>query len=657
MISYRKDIDGLRAVAIVTVVASHVGLPGWRGGFVGVDVFFVISGYLITSLLLGEAAATARIDLRSFYARRARRLLPALLTVLLTTLLLGQLVLGRLNGEQQGLAKSAVASLLLNANHFFLSTGGSYFDRPAELQPLLHIWSLSLEEQFYLVWPPLLAGLLALRRGGLFERKVTWTAAFTVPLAFALSVWLTRVSPPAAFYLMPVRTWEFALGALLALIRIDPRDGVLRRAGSVLGVLGLAAIAVAVGTFGPGTPFPGGAASLPAIGTMAVILGNSLAPEGAPAALLSARPMVTLGLLSYSWYLWHWPLVAFARSAALGQKDLTRDAVLGMGVALVLAAVTYRWIEAPIRHSPELKRRGSQASLRLAALSTLFCLCVAGAVGAWAKYSPRSSQELRLVEAQNAEQPLRAECNNFLNEEARLPPIESCTAQRGRSTVDAVLWGDSMADHWMPALADAAERLQISVLQLTRDACPPLLGFEIVHSDPAQHGRCLGFQALAFEEIGRLRQEHGLRAVVLSAAWGAAANGPLDAKLETTLARLEAMGLQVLILCPTPTLPFGAPDCLWRREPERCGLPRADFESQQAAASAAIAAATQRHPDVVTVDPTSYLCDAAECPALRGSTILYRDAAHLTAEAAAGFGPTLARALARLATVERRAIE
>lgn len=648
MIRYRADIDGLRAVAIVTVVASHVGLPGWSGGYVGVDIFFVISGFLITSLLLNETREAGRIDLWGFYARRVRRLLPALLTVITVSLALGAVLLGRIHGEVQGLARSALSALLLSSNHYFFQATGNYFDRPAELHPLLHLWSLSLEEQFYLIWPPVLAVMVRRRSAGFESHGILAVLGAALSLSAAACIWLTSVSPSAAFYLMPTRAWELALGGLLALVPFDRLEKRRNGLGVALGWLGGLAIAVAVVFYGPATPFPGISVALPVLGTAALIAGNAIAPAGLPATLLSTRPMVHLGLLSYSWYLWHWPLVSLARSVDLGRADLARDALLGGALALLLAAATYRWIERPIRHSGELKRRGSRATLRLGLAASCVCALFAGGLGAWAKFSPRSPLEARLMAAQMAESPLRAICNNVLEEQPRLPAKDPCTVREGRSGVDLVLWGDSMADHWMPGLVAAAESLQLSVLQLTRDSCPPLLGFEIVHSDPAQRGRCLEFQVLAFEEIRRLREREGLRAVALSMAWAAAANGPLADGLERTVAHLEELGLDVVILGPTPRLPFAAPDCLWRREPSGCALPRSELDLQRAQASRAIAAVASRHSRVISVDPAPYLCDEVECPAARGPEILYRDAAHLTASTAAGFGPYLAGALARL---------
>ena len=341
-LGYRPDIDGLRAIAILTVVGSHVGLPWWSGGYVGVDVFFVISGFLITSLLVTEAVQYRRIHLWAFYARRVRRLLPAFLTVLLGTLLLGAIYLVSLDGEQQGLAKSAIAAVLLNANHYFWHATGGYFDRPAELQPLLHIWSLSVEEQYYLIWPVALIGLLYWQPRFDYRRKVAAALFFVAFVSFLFSVWCLSRTQSAAFYLMPARAWELAIGAIAALIPLQAQSSRSAIVGIALGYGGLAAIAFAVTMYNQTTPFAGGAALLPVLGAVAIIAGNGLAPNGLPTRLLSSKAMVGIGLVSYSWYLWHWPLLAITRTVRPGAPDLPRDFLFGrdLGICTCLRDVS-----------------------------------------------------------------------------------------------------------------------------------------------------------------------------------------------------------------------------------------------------------------------------------------------------------------------------
>jgi len=216
---YRKDIDGLRAIAILTVVAHHVRIPGFAGGFVGVDVFFVISGFLITSILAAEARNTGTLSLRAFYARRIRRLFPAMVVVVLTTCLLGAIVLLPIFGQQQELWRSAIATALYVSNFYFWLYAPGYFDPSSDLMPLLHTWSLAVEEQFYLAWPPLILALVAVARYAHldFQKALVMLTVTILAVSLAWCLWKTRTEPTAAFYLLPTRAWELGTGAALAL--------------------------------------------------------------------------------------------------------------------------------------------------------------------------------------------------------------------------------------------------------------------------------------------------------------------------------------------------------------------------------------------------------------------------------------------------------
>jgi peptidoglycan/LPS O-acetylase OafA/YrhL len=648
VIAYRLDIDGLRAVAILTVVCCHVGLPGWSGGYIGVDIFFVISGFLITSLLVAEAEQNRRIDLWAFYARRVRRLVPALLTVLLATLLLGKIYLVSLDGEQQGLAKSAIAALVLNANHYFWQAGGGYFDRPADLHALLHTWSLSVEEQYYLVWPLALIGLIGWQPQSDYRRKVGAVLVAVASTSFVFSLWCLSRTESAAFYLMPARAWELAVGAFVALLPLGDRSNQSRFLGSALGYGGLAAIAYAVTSYDRNTPFPGGAALLPVLGTVAVIAGNGLAPSGLPARLLSNKGMVGIGLVSYSWYLWHWPLLAIARSVRLGGRDPLRDFLLAGILAFVLACATYRWIEKPVRCSPGLRSLGAGANIGFATLASVTCILFAASLGAWAKYGSKSPIEIEMAAAQHDMSPLHVTCQNTLDQEPRLAPLDECLIPGGKELVDVVLLGDSYAEHWMPALTQVSATNGMSFYQLTRDACPPLLEFKITHSDPTQASKCLEFQQVAFEEIRRLRTERGLRAVILSASWRLYAGERMETALGATLDALDRLGVRVLIIGNSPNLPNEVPECLLRYAERLCAMTRADFNNQRAETSDAIDRAARGRNNVRILDPTPLLCNDEVCPAIRDGVVTYMDKGHITATASRNLATSISAGLAWL---------
>src|SRR3984885_5243991 len=349
---FRSDIEGLRAVAVLLVVACHCGVSWCRGGFIGVDVFFVLSGYLITGLLMAEIRRTSRLDLPRFYARRARRLLPALLLVLLATLAAGELIQGPQELEFAG--RAARATALYISNVFFDHNAADYFAPDVESNPFLHTWSLGVEEQFYLVWPLLLLLGMQRRRS---NRPLIWLLAGVASLSLLFCIWSTAHRPTLAFYELPARAWEFGLGGLLACAGVSTLRGAT---ASLLGWLGLAAILVAAYVLRDGAGFPGWLATIPALGTVAVLsAGPARSPYGV-GLLLDSPPMQYLGARSYSWYLWHWPFIVLAAAMAPGIPVVGK--VLVRGRLAHLSARRTAGAQASATHTPNgavsLARRG-----------------------------------------------------------------------------------------------------------------------------------------------------------------------------------------------------------------------------------------------------------------------------------------------------------
>lgn len=353
---YRPEIDGLRALAVVPVILFHADFGAFGGGFVGVDVFFVLSGYLITSLLIADLQA-GRFSLVDFYDRRARRILPALFVVLLASLPLAWISMtpAQLHEYFQSLA----AVVFFVSNVLFWQQDG-YFAQAAELKPLLHTWSLAVEEQFYIVFPLMLLALWRLGRHGL-----PWILLAMTLASFSLGVWATPAMPSASFYLIPTRAWELLAGALCALVLTRRQAaGLAPPQSNLAAAVGLVGILAALVMFDPETPFPGHAAALPVLGTCLLIL---FAPTGsAVARLLALRPLVGLGLVSYSAYLWHQPLFATAR--LMSDAEPAPGLMLALsGLSLALAWVSWRLVERPFRHGA----RGRAAPL-LASRARLF---------------------------------------------------------------------------------------------------------------------------------------------------------------------------------------------------------------------------------------------------------------------------------------------
>lgn len=334
-LTYRPEIDGLRALAVVPVILYHANFDLFSGGFVGVDVFFVISGYLIASIILAEMRER-RFSFASFYERRIRRIMPALLTVILTTLIFLPLV--ALPDQIVDAAKSSLFAIFGISNFFFWSESG-YFSPATEFMPFLHSWSLGVEEQFYIFLPPIL--LLLLR----FKVKLRWAIGLALPVMFAVSLWMSANMAAAAFYLLPARAWELGLGVALA-------AGVFpairnQAAANGLAWAGIAAILASTILINDTMIFPGWVALLPCIGTGLLIYAGS--SENSAGKFLSLQPLRYIGLLSYSLYLWHWPIFVFLRYMTASAELSPLIACVGIALAFSMSAATYHWIETPFR--------------------------------------------------------------------------------------------------------------------------------------------------------------------------------------------------------------------------------------------------------------------------------------------------------------------
>ena len=376
---YRPEIDGLRALAILPVVLYHAGLAPFSGGFVGVDVFFVISGYLITSIILRERR-DGRFSLLGFYARRIRRILPAFAAMMAASFPVALAVLGP--AAMQEFSGSLAASIAFLANIYFLEISG-YFSTAADLKPLVHNWSLSVEEQYYLLYPAAL--LLTWRLG---PRRQALSFAALALASFALAQWqVQNGDADAAFFLLQSRVWELLLGGLAAVLLLSGKaqDLAGNRHSGAAGLLGMVLIVVAVFAFDDRTPFPGLAALLPCLGALLVIL--FAAPSNAAGRLLGLRPVVFIGLISYSLYLWHQPLLAFTRIAT---GSGSRWLMLAVVVACFpVAAASWRFVETPARHMalPRLRLFGvAAAAMALLGILGLSGWASGGFSDAYARY-------------------------------------------------------------------------------------------------------------------------------------------------------------------------------------------------------------------------------------------------------------------------------
>ena len=671
--SYRPDIQGLRAVAVLLVVAGHVlGVP--RGGYVGVDVFFVISGFLITGLLLREHARTGRVSLREFYARRARRLLPAAVLALAATNLAAWLVF---RGERAGQTLTDAAwALGFLANVRFAAIGTDYFDEARPPSPVQHYWSLAVEEQYYLLWPWLLLGLLLLlrrRRRALFPVVLALVAA-----AVAWSLVATASDSAASYFSTPARAWELGIGALLALalhLRLLP---VLERwAGACLSWLGLAMVTASALLYGATTPFPGSAAALPVVGAACVLLGGTTGGRN-PVLVNPAAEYV--GRISYSLYLWHWPAVVLG-GALLPEGPVLAASVLAVAFALAIAC--HHLVEEPVRRSDWLSRRPARDRERARRRTARTAVSLGAAAALLLGAGGLAAVALRSDPPPPAAAPQPAESTPELDEDiaasvspASWPALEVPLETISRSgapewVVDrcdnvgegnlqrcvygdpdaprtAALVGDSMAISWLPALRALLEPRGWKIHVLTRNQCP-LPRLQFFRSNPAQHFvQCTDHKAWAFDQVRQLRQDlvvasksitfldHQMGQPTGEARFTAWRDG-----LALNLGYLATRSERVVVLGPPPRA-GNLQSCVTRvSAPADCTteLPR-EWADLRAAEQAAAARAGAEHVDVEPL-----FCSGGRCPAVVGSTPVYTDGRHLTAAYARRLGPPLGELL------------
>lgn len=648
---YRPDIDGLRAIAIVAVVAFHAGMPGLSGGFVGVDIFFVLSGFLITSMLFKEAEQTGQIDLSEFYARRVRRLLPAATLVLIVSVVLAYFYLIPIGDEQLKFARSAFASALFVSNIFFWTSSGGYFDGPSDQIPLLHTWSLSVEEQFYLIWPLLLIGIVRFAewRGLKLRSLVLCALAVMFLCSLATSVWLSQVSPSAGFYLLPSRIWELAAGAFTGVIL---QNELLKQKlkqkwfATLLALTGMAAICWAVLFFDAGMAFPGWVALLPVLGTVSVLIAGAISDGNLVSRLLSTPPMVLIGKLSYSWYLWHWPLLAFLKIENLGENELFQNLIAAF-IALILASLTYHYIENPIRYSRKGWFATTRGALKMGILLIVFSILVTALMLSLRGFVQVTSLAKKINFAYSDHSPLTETCSRNGSKPLNVLKNADCETGNKNNLDTIIVWGDSHSDHWMPLINEQFKSHQI--VQYSMPGCPPLQG-----NRHAMLKNCHTFNDQVIESLGL---NSNIKGVILAARWPAyigssaiqikqksddpiyfdvSAKSTQDAlnilaiSLNRTLTTLAKHDLKILVMAPTPEFKYPVPVCVFRKTPEYCQSSRIDNDLYREKVLNVLNNIVAKHPNARLANSYESLCDSMYCFVIKNDHLLYKDGDHLT---------------------------
>lgn len=639
---FRADIEGLRGVAIVVVVLFHAGLDRFAGGYVGVDVFFVLSGFLITGILVREIRGRGRIGFWGFYARRFRRLMPALLAMVLGTLVLGAVIGSAVDLEDW--VRTARTVPVFASNLFFAHRATDYLADDGNGNLYLHTWTLAVEEQFYLVWPALLA--VAAKLGGRRIRGLAVGVGLAIVASGALSLYQTDHAPAAAFFGPFSRFWEFGIGALIVLLPARLAPG--RTLGIASAAVGLLAILYASVRFSASTPFPGTAALVPVLGTALVVYSGTGPRPAFRNLALENPPMRWLGLRSYSWYLWHWPAIVLV--VVLYPEGGDKAKLAAAVASLVAADLSYRFVESPTRHAPWLVAQPRRTVLVGIATIVVGSILLAG-MGVVTGRRLAHGEARRYHEAAS-DIPAAFDDGCVARFSTTDPPTaDECTYGDLDADRTIAVLGDSHAAHWVPALDRLGKQHGYRVQMYAKSSCP---ASDVVVTSSALHRRyreCEEFRTRSIEAIAAARPDQVL--LTSFATYVESGTQDLDAEqwgqgLQRTIDALEPSGAEVTVLHDVPTSPQSVPGCLEQRTaPLRLRSGDCTFARSTPAREEVIAAeeAAARATGARSVDPTDTVCPEVRCRPVEDGIVTYFDASHLSATYARSLAPWLAEAL------------
>jgi len=634
--TYRPEIDGLRAISVTAVVLYHAHMPGLGGGFAGVDIFFVLSGYLITQIILRDFDSD-RFSLAEFYERRVRRIMPALFATLAVSTVASLMLLP---DDLKHYSESLIAVVLFLSNGFFWHESSSYFAAAAETMPLLHTWSLAVEEQFYLVFP---AFILVARRYG----KLATAICFVGIGSFFFGAWLGDST--FAFYAPFTRAWELMLGAVLAIKVLPLLDN--PHVNDLLSAGGLLLVLASVMLLNSSMPYPGYAALAPCAG-VALILYGSAAHRGFTARTLSLRPLVAVGLMSYSLYLWHWPLLTFGTYYIVNPQFLPIARALLVFVSLPIAYLSWRYIETPFRGPSAVLSRPKVFAWALRCSIAMAFLGLVGVAsnGLGARFGSSVGKML-------AERSIPS--FNPCHDQAVISILNGvhCSIGAAKGSPVFVVWGDSHADMYHDVLDQLGRRYSVAGILFSSSACPPIVGGDSLSGTP----HCAERNAAIIAQIKAIHPA----AVFMVGRWIRYIGSPQDVQnvqigLEKTIAQISTVGATTYFVSDIPDTPNevedqmakasvlgidlrgGAPSFL-NVNPTGTDYLRTVDNTRQLVGGIRYKLAVE------VIDPASFMCDARGCRVTNGDgTLLYRNSRHLSRAGALYVGAAFKSALQQL---------
>jgi peptidoglycan/LPS O-acetylase OafA/YrhL len=630
--NYRYDIDGLRAIAVLAVLINHLNSSLLPGGFSGVDIFFVISGFLITSQIY-SGALDGSFSIKQFYKRRLNRIMPALLVLVFVCLLAGFFILSP--ADYIRLATSAPLSFSGLSNFYFWREYGNYFAGDTNEAILLHTWSLGVEEQFYLIWPLFLIFIFKLRYRYLLLMMIAIFISATIFSEYAVGVVAS-----ASYYLLPTRFFELMMGGILSIVMIRWNTTLYSmRYVNAAKITGYLLLLYSLLILNKDVSFPGLNALFPCLGSVLLIFSGS---AGYQSKLLSNKVLGFLGLISYSLYLWHWPIIAY-----INYLNISIDAKIGGEIVIVstiLAWLSWRFIEKPFRYAPiqrsvnvehgalptlalQTKARsfGAELSYRYVLITRLvmplmglgmFWLAVDRSAGFPQRFDPMivSYEEMAAAKPNI----IREHCH-VSTAYYQTKPNAGCVLGERNNNIDGLLIGDSYANHFSGMVDVLAKADGVQILDYTMDGCPPILGYENLNLQPSYRKKCIARN----NYILNLIKENKYQYVILGASWPT--DGVAGKAIEHTISEISKAGAKVVVIINNQTI-AKASTCpirqLMSRSREGCAVGKINLKNYWIAVH-------KHFPDVTFIDPNEVICSGQICNPVVNGTLLYRDSGHL----------------------------